>query len=125
MAQPTPNAPTCLARTPPRQATGQKAMMDQFAALQGRVAQLEVKPAGRPQPAPRKPPGRVRDAVAALKREPDQLVERLARVEAYQPVIADKTQAWVAQADRASRTADEGEEREERNWPCRRRVGAS
>ena len=64
------------------------------AALQARVAQLEVELAARPQPAPKKLPGR--DAVAALKRERDELAEHLAQIEAYQPGVASKAKADCA-----------------------------
>ena len=76
-----------------------KAMMEQLAALQGRVAQLEAELAARPQPAPRKPSRRVWDPVAALKRERDELAERLAKIEAYQPGIAAEAAAWIAEVD--------------------------
>jgi hypothetical protein len=55
--------------------------MTQLAALQARVAQLEAGQP-RPQPAPKKPADRLRKAYAALKRERDELAERLAQVDA-------------------------------------------
>jgi hypothetical protein len=55
---------------------------------------LETELAARPQPAPGKAIGRQRDAVAVLKQERDQLAERLAQIEAYQPGITAKAKAW-------------------------------
>src|SRR4051794_19003467 len=75
-----------------------KALMAQLAALQARVTQLEAELTSRPQQVPRKSPGR--DVVAALKQERDELAERLDHIEAYQPGIAAKTQAWIVQVDR-------------------------
>jgi hypothetical protein len=45
----------------------------------------------------------VRDAVAALRRERDELAVQLAQIEAYQPGIAAKARAWVEQVDRPAR----------------------
>jgi hypothetical protein len=78
---------------------GNAAMLAELAAIQARVAQLSAELAARPKPAPGKPPRRVRDAVAVLKRERDELAERLATVEAYQPLVTAKAQAWIAQVD--------------------------
>lgn len=80
---------------------GNRAMLAQLATLQARVAQLETELAARPQPAPRKPPGRAQDA--ALRRERDDLAERLARIVAYDPGIEDKARAWIKQVDAAPR----------------------
>jgi hypothetical protein len=57
---------------------GNAAMTADLAALQGRVAQLEVELAGRPQQPARKVPGRQPAADTALQREQDELAERLA-----------------------------------------------
>jgi hypothetical protein len=76
---------------------GNKTLMTQLAALQARVAQLEIgrEPSRghRPQPAPGKPADRLREAYTALKRERDELAERLAQIEAFQPGIADAARA--------------------------------
>jgi hypothetical protein len=78
-------------------------MQAQLAALQARVAQLEVELADRPQPAPRAPIGRLYGAYAALRRERDELAMQLAQIKAYQPRIAAKARAWVAEIDRTPR----------------------
>jgi hypothetical protein len=78
---------------------GNAVMRAQLAALQRRVVQLEVELAAMPSAGPRAPTGRLRDAVAALKRERDDLAERLAMIEAYDPGIEAKAQAWIAQVD--------------------------
>jgi len=74
------------------------ARLDKLAVLEARVAHLEAELTARPQPAPRK--AARRDAVAAPKRERDELAERLAQIEAYQPGIAAKARAWVAEIDK-------------------------
>ena len=56
------------------------------------------------------PTGRLREAYLAVRRERDELAERLAQVEAYQPGITDAAKVWVAQADRAARDAAGGGE---------------
>jgi hypothetical protein len=70
----------------------------------------------------RKQPGRERHAVAALRRERDELAERLAQIEAFQPGIADKARAWIAQVDSVPGVADAGGKRwsaesDVHNWP--------
>src|SRR4051794_30736207 len=75
------------------------ASLTQLATLQTRVAQLEAELAARPQQAPRKPPGRAQDAVAALRQKRDDLAERLAQIEAYDPTIEAKAAAWIARVD--------------------------
>jgi hypothetical protein len=84
------------------EAWGNKAMLAQLAALQGRVAQLEVELADRPLGSPVMPTGRLREAYLAVRRERDELAERLAQIEAYQPGITDAAKVWVAQVDRAA-----------------------
>ncbi|MFL5252762.1 MAG: hypothetical protein ACJ8AI_07690 [Rhodopila sp.] len=78
---------------------GNKVLMTQLAALQARVDQLEADQAARPQPAPTKPTDRLRKTYAALKRERDELAERMAAVEAFQPGITAEAQAWIKQVD--------------------------
>lgn len=78
---------------------GDAAMTAQLAALQGRVAQLEVELSTMPSAEPRAPTGRLREAFLALRRERDELAKRLAMVEAYQPGVTAKAQAWIAQVD--------------------------
>src|SRR3954453_17507078 len=82
---------------------GNTAMQAQLAVLQGRVAQSEVELADRPVAGPVTPTGRLLEAYAALRRERDELAVVLAQIEAYQPGIADKVWAWIAQVDGASR----------------------
>ena len=82
---------------------GNKAMLAQMAALRARVAQLEAELATRPQRAPRKPPGLARDAVAVLKRERDELAERLAMIEAFSLGVEAKAKAWISEADKPPR----------------------
>ena len=77
---------------------GNPAMQAQLAALQGRVAQLEVELAAGSSDGPR-PTGRLMEAYAALRRERDELAVQLAQIEAYQPGITAKAQAWVEQVD--------------------------
>jgi hypothetical protein len=98
---PQTNAATRLPQTPSGRAAGNTAMLADLAALQGRVAQLEVELAGRPVAGPVTPTGRLLEAYAALKRERDELAVQLAQIEAYQPGIADKARAWVEQVDAA------------------------
>jgi hypothetical protein len=74
-------------------------MMAQLAALQGRVAQLEVELAAMSSAEPRAPSGRLWEAFLALRRECDELAVLLAQIEAYQPGIAAKARAWVEQVD--------------------------
>jgi len=57
----------------------------------------------RPQRAPRKPPGLARDAVAVLKRERDELAERLAMIEAFSLGVEAKAKAWISEADKPPR----------------------
>jgi hypothetical protein len=82
---------------------GNPAMQAQLAALQGRVAQLEAELAAMPPDGPRAPTGRLLEAYATLRRERDELAERLAQIEAFQPGIAAKAKAWVEQVDRPPR----------------------
>jgi hypothetical protein len=72
-------------------------MMGQFAALQARVAQLEVEHSLVPPDGPVAPSGRLREAYAAVRRERDELAVQLMQIEAYQPGITEK--AWVAEVD--------------------------
>ena len=76
------------------------ALLAKLAALEASVAHLEAEVAGRPPAAPRKAPGR-RDA--ALRRERDELAERLARIVAYDPGIEAKAAAWIKQVDATPR----------------------
>jgi hypothetical protein len=75
---------------------GNEALMAQLAALQARVAQLEVELATA---GSRAPSGRLREAFLALRRERNELALTLAQIEAYQPGIAAKARAWVEQVD--------------------------
>ena len=84
-----------------RRQQNHQALLDELAALRARVAQLEAELAGRPQPAPRTAPGRQQDA--ALRRERDELAERLSRIVAYDPKIEAKAQAWIKRIDRTPR----------------------
>ena len=45
----------------------------------------------------------LRDRFTALKRERDELAERLVVIEAYQPGITAKARAWVAEVDKPLR----------------------
>jgi hypothetical protein len=89
---------------------GNKAMQVKLAALQARVAQLEVELAVRPLAGPVMPTGRLREAYVAVRRERDELAERLAAIEAYQPGITEKAKAWVAEVDRPRRQRRSGDE---------------
>ncbi|MFL5282965.1 MAG: hypothetical protein ACJ8AW_18730 [Rhodopila sp.] len=80
---------------------GNAAMMAQLAALQARVAQLEVELSTMPSAGPRAPTRRLWEVFLALKQERDELAVQLAQIEAYQPGITAKAQAWVEQVDRA------------------------
>jgi len=82
---------------------GNPAMQAELAALQGRVAQLEVELAARPSDGPQAPTGRLQEAYAALKQERDKLAERLAVIEAFQPGITERARTWVEQVDAAPR----------------------
>jgi hypothetical protein len=82
---------------------GNKAMQVQLAALQGHVAQLEVKLAATPSAEPRAPSGRLREAYLAVRKERNELAMTLAQIEAYQPGIAVKARTWVEQVDGAPR----------------------
>jgi hypothetical protein len=82
---------------------GNKAMLAQLAALQARVAQLEVELSTMPSPSPRPLTGRLLQAFRALRQECDELAMTLAQIEAYQPGIAAKARAWVEQVDAAPR----------------------
>jgi hypothetical protein len=77
------------------------ALLDQLAALQVRVAQLEVELSARPKPAPTKPSGRQPAADAALRRERDELAERLARIVAFAPGIEAEAADWIKRVDAA------------------------
>ena len=81
------------------EAWGNKAMLAQLAALQGRVTQFEAELADRPLGSRVMPTGRLWEAYLAVKAERDELAERLAQIEAYQPGIAAKARAWVEQVD--------------------------
>jgi hypothetical protein len=78
-------------------------MQAQLAALQRRVAQLEVELAGRPLTGPVMPTGRLREAYVAVRRECDELAVLLAQIKAYEPEITAKAKAWVKQVDRVPR----------------------
>jgi hypothetical protein len=78
---------------------GNKAMLAELTALQA----VGGGSCGPTQTVPRKPTGRQRDDVAVLKQERDELAERLAQIEAFQPGIVDAARAWVAQVDAPSR----------------------
>jgi hypothetical protein len=82
---------------------GNAAMTADLAALQGRVAQLEVELSTMPSPSPRPLTGRLLQAFRALRQECDELAMTLAQIEAYQPGIAAKARAWVEQVDAAPR----------------------
>jgi hypothetical protein len=94
---------------------GNKALTAKLAALQARVVQLEAELATRPPPGPVTPARRLKSKFAALKRECDELAERLAQIEAYQPGITEAAKGWVAQIDGSSRAANDGSEWDERN----------
>jgi BMFP domain-containing protein YqiC len=94
---------------------GNKALTAKLAALQARVVQLEAELAARPPAGPVTPTRRLKSKFAALKRECDELAERLAQIEAYQPDITDAAKAWVAQSDGSSRVADDDGEWIKRN----------
>ncbi len=82
---------------------GNKAMVNQLAALQARVAQLEVELSLMPSASPRAPSGRLREAYLAVRRERDELAVLLAQIEAYEPGIAAKAKVWVDRVDRVPR----------------------
>jgi hypothetical protein len=90
-------------------------MLAQLAALQGHVAQLEVELSTMPSAEPRAPARRLRQAFVAMKLERDELAVQLAQVEAYQPGIAAKVWAWIAQVDGTAGAADIGSKRHLRN----------
>jgi hypothetical protein len=73
--------------------------MTQLAVLQARVDQIEADRAARLQPVPRRPTDRLQESYAALKRERDELAERMAAVEAFQPGITAEAQTWIKQVD--------------------------
>jgi len=68
-------------------------MQAQLAALQGRVAQLEVELAGRPLAGPVIPTGRLQEAYLAVRAERDALAVQLAQIEAFEPGSAAKAKA--------------------------------
>jgi len=82
---------------------GNAAMKAQLAALQGRVAQLEVELAAMPPAGSRTPSGRLREAFLAVKQERDELAVQLAQIEAYRLGVTAKARAWVEQIDRTPR----------------------
>jgi BMFP domain-containing protein YqiC len=92
-----------------------KALTAKLAALQARVVQLEAELATRPPPGPVTPARRLKSKFAALKQECDELAERLAQIEAYQPGITEAAKGWVAQIDGSSRAANDGSEWDGRN----------
>jgi hypothetical protein len=78
---------------------GNKALMAQLAALQGRVDQLEVELSTMPSAEPRAPTERLLEAYTALRQKRDELAVLLVQIEAYQPGTTAKAKAWIAQID--------------------------
>jgi len=92
---------------------GNKVLIAELAALRARVAELEAAAAHRtPVVELTTPAHRLRAELAALRKERDDLAERLAQVRSYQPGIEAETKAWLAKIDRASRAIGETDD-----WP--------
>jgi hypothetical protein len=60
----------------------------------------------------RAPARQLRAELAALRKERDDLAERLAQIRSYQPGIEAEAKAWLAKIDRASRAIGETDD-----WP--------
>jgi chromosome segregation ATPase len=92
---------------------GNKVLMAELAALRTRVAELEAAAAHRTPVVELRPPAhRLRAELAALRRERDDLAERLAQITSYQPGIEAEAKAWLTKIDRASRAIGETDD-----WP--------
>jgi hypothetical protein len=65
---------------------------------------VEVEHSLVPSDGPKAPSG-LREAYLAVRAERDELAERLAMIEAYDPDIEAKAKAWVEQVDAAPLTA--------------------
>ena len=92
---------------------GNKMLMAELAALQARVAELEAAAAEwTPVVELTTPARQLRAELAALRKERDDLAERLAQIRAYQPGIEAEARTWLAKIDRASRAIGETDD-----WP--------
>jgi chromosome segregation ATPase len=92
---------------------GNKVLMAELAALRARVAELEAAAAHRTPVVELTTPARqLRAELAALRKERDDLAERLAEIRSYQPGIEAEAKAWLARIDRASRAIGETDD-----WP--------
>ena len=78
-------------------------MQAQLAALQGRMSQLEVELSTMSSAGPGAPSGRLREAYLAVRAERDELSVQLAQIEAYQPGVMAKANAWVAEVHKPPR----------------------
>jgi chromosome segregation ATPase len=92
---------------------GNKVLMAELAAFRTRVAELEAAAAHRtPVVELTTPAHRLRAELAALRKERDDLAERLAQVRSYQPGIEAEARTWLAKIDRASHAIGETDD-----WP--------
>ena len=88
-------------------------LMAEVATLRAQVAELEAAAAHRiPVVELTTPARQLRAELAALRKERDDLAERLAQIRSYQPGIEAEAKAWLAKIDRASRVIGETDD-----WP--------